>query len=65
MAFVNMFANYFKSDLQKLSNIKPFRLVSAQGMFFSDDKKQEKTVNLCHIRDKNDKDHNNTNTMTS
>ena len=32
---------------------------------FSDDIKQEKTVTLCHIRDKKDKDDNNTNTMTS
>ena len=39
--------------------------ISSQGMFFSDDTRQEKTVNLCQIRDKDDKDHNNTNTMTS
>ena len=60
-----MSTGLFKGFLQNLSNIKPFRLLFAQGMFFSDDTKQEKTVTLCHIRDKNDKDHNNTNTMTS
>ena len=61
---VFMSTGLFKGFLQILSNIQLFWLVSAQGRFFLYTK-QEKTVTLCHIRDKNDKDDNNTNTMTS
>ena len=42
----------------------PISSLSAKGRFFLYTK-QEKTFTLCHIRDKNDKDDDNTNTMTS
>ena len=61
---VFMSTELFKGFLQRLSISSSFGWCQPRACF-SDDKKQEKTVTLCHIRDKNDKDDNNTNAMTS